>query len=74
MDDEAHDRYMKKMFAEEERTDHRGVLPAKDRIKQYKVKQIKPQRRNLPSAIPGAPHSLDRQLRNTLVTDKQSQS
>jgi hypothetical protein len=42
MDDEAHDRYMKKMFAEEERTDHRGVLPAKDRIKQYKVKQIKP--------------------------------
>ena len=44
MDDEAHDRYMKEMFEADEgyyypeRTDHKGILPAKDRIKQYKVK------------------------------------
>jgi hypothetical protein len=38
MNDENHEKYMKEMFHEEERTDHPGVLPAKDRIKTYKTK------------------------------------
>lgn len=36
------------MFEEEERTEHKGILPANQRIKQYKIKTIK---RNLPSAM-----------------------
>ena len=43
MDDEQHEKYMKKMFYNEERTEHNGILPAKDRIKQYKTKSIKKQ-------------------------------
>ena len=33
MDEEHNEKYMKQMFYEEERTDHPGVLPAKDRIR-----------------------------------------
>jgi hypothetical protein len=33
MDDEHHDRYMREMFYNEERTEHKGILPARDRIK-----------------------------------------
>jgi len=33
MDDENHDRYMREMFYNEERTEHKGILPARDRIK-----------------------------------------
>jgi hypothetical protein len=42
---------MREIFEAEERTDHKGILPAKDRIKQYKTKNI---RRNIPSAFPNA--------------------
>lgn len=49
MDDENHDRYMREMFYNEERTEHKGILPARDRIKQYKTKNI---RRNITTANP----------------------
>ena len=49
MDDEKHDRYMREMFYHEERTEHKGILPARDRIKQYKTKNI---RRNITTANP----------------------
>jgi hypothetical protein len=48
MDDEQHDRYMREMFYNEERTEHKGVLPARERIKQYKTKSI---RRNITTAV-----------------------
>lgn len=52
MDDERHERYMKEIFANEQRTDHRGIIPAKDRIRQYKTRLLK---RQAPStAFPGA--------------------
>ena len=41
MDDEKHDKYMKDMYHYEERTEHKGILPAKERIKQYKIQKIK---------------------------------
>lgn len=47
MDDDNHDRYMKEMFYNEERTEHKGILPARDRIKQYKTKTL---RRNINTA------------------------
>lgn len=47
MDDEKHEAYMREMFEHEERTEHKGIMPARDRIRQYKTKHI---RRNLPSA------------------------
>ena len=34
---------------DEQRTEHKGILPAQQRIKQYKVRTIK---RNIPSALP----------------------
>jgi hypothetical protein len=49
MDDEIHDRYIREMFEEGERTEHKGILPARDRIKQYKTKNI---RRNITTAFP----------------------
>lgn len=61
MDDEAHEKRMKAMFSFDEstenddfvdipeRTAHDKILPAKDRIKQYKTKNL---RRNIPSAWP----------------------
>ena len=33
MDDENHDRYMRDMFYNEERTEHKGILPARERIR-----------------------------------------
>lgn len=51
MDDERHDRYMKDLFEDGERTEHKGILPARDRIKQYKTKNI---RRNIISAMPSS--------------------
>lgn len=44
IDDEKHEQYMREIFKADERTDHKGILPAKDRIKQYKTKAI---RRNI---------------------------
>lgn len=42
MDDEKHEQYMRNMFIyPKERTDIASVLPAKDRIKQYKCRTIK---------------------------------
>lgn len=46
MDDEKHEEYMRDMFRNyeyhpAERTDISSVLPAKDRIKQYKTRTIK---------------------------------
>lgn len=43
MDDDLHDKYMKKMFyadnsEDAERSECPGVIPARERIKQYKVK------------------------------------
>jgi hypothetical protein len=35
------------MFKDAERTEHKGILPAFQRIKQYRIKTIK---RNMPSA------------------------
>ena len=49
MDDDKHDKYLRDMFYYEERTEHKGIIPARERIKQYKTKNI---RRNLPSALP----------------------
>lgn len=49
MDDDNHDKYMREMFYNEERTEHKGILPARDRIRQYKTKNI---RRNIISAMP----------------------
>ena len=49
MDDDKHDRMMRDMFLDYERTEHKGIIPARERIKQYKTKNI---RRNLPSALP----------------------
>ena len=43
MDDVNHDLYMKDLFYNLERTEHKGILPARDRIKQYKVKNIRRQ-------------------------------
>lgn len=53
MDDDKHDRKLRDMFLDwgdgrVERTEHKGIIPARERIKQYKTKNI---RRNLPSAI-----------------------
>ncbi len=42
-DDEQHDKYLKDMFYNEERTEHKGILPARERIKQYKTKVIRRQ-------------------------------
>ena len=50
---------MREIFEEQERTDHKGILPAKDRIKQYKTKTI---RRNIPSAYPGASAQPEKRL------------
>lgn len=50
MSDEKHEKYMRDIFEFDERTEHKGVLPAKDRIKQYRTKNIK---RSIPSAAPG---------------------
>ena len=52
MDDDNHDKYLRAMFEYYERTEHKGIIPARDRIKQYKTKTI---RRNLPSALPTQP-------------------
>lgn len=42
MDNEKHEEYMRNMFKyPKERTDISSVLPAKDRIKQYKTRTIK---------------------------------
>ena len=41
MDDEKHEEHMREIFKEKFRTDHKGILPAKDRIKQFKTKVIK---------------------------------
>ena len=51
LDDEAHERYMKSLFMQypEQRTDHKGIIPPKDRIKNYKIHTIK---RAIPSAMP----------------------
>ena len=49
MDNDAHDKYMRDMFYYDERTEHKGIIPARERIKQYKTKNI---RRNLPTALP----------------------
>ena len=50
MDDDKHDRKLRDMFLyPPERTEHKGIIPARERIKQYKTKTI---RRNLPSALP----------------------
>lgn len=51
MDDEKHEEYMRAIFEGEERTDHKGILPAKDRIRHYKTKNI---RRNIMSHYTGA--------------------
>jgi len=40
---------MRDIFKFEQRTEHKGVLPAKDRLKSYKTKNIK---RHIPSAVP----------------------
>lgn len=40
---------MREIFEDSKRTEHKGVPPARDRIKSYKVKGIK---RNVPSAFP----------------------
>lgn len=42
MDDEKHESYMREVFKNEMRTDHKGIMPAKDRIRQYKTRFIKP--------------------------------
>ena len=49
MDDDKHDKMLRAMFEYEERTEHKGIVPARERIKQYKTRTI---RRNLPSALP----------------------
>lgn len=51
LDDEAHEKYMKNLFMNfpEQRTDHKGIIPPKDRIKNYKVHSIK---KSIPSALP----------------------
>jgi hypothetical protein len=49
MDDDNHDKMLRAMFEYDERTEHKGIIPARERIKQYKTKNI---RRNLPSALP----------------------
>ena len=52
MDDDKHDKMLRAMFEYDERTEHKGIIPARERIKQYKTKTI---RRNLPSALPTQP-------------------
>jgi|DEB0MinimDraft_12_1074336.scaffolds.fasta_scaffold44949_1 hypothetical protein len=52
MDDEKHEKYMREMFEYEERTEHRGVIPARDRIKQFKTRKVF-DGRNITSAIKG---------------------
>lgn len=49
LDEIKRDKEMREMFHMEERTEILGILPAKDRIKNYKVKAL---RKNLPSALP----------------------
>lgn len=49
LDEIRRDKEMREMFHMEERTEILGILPAKDRIKNYKVKAL---RKNLPSALP----------------------
>jgi hypothetical protein len=49
LDEIKRDKNMREMFQMEERTEILGILPAKDRIKNYKVKAL---RKNLPSALP----------------------
>ena len=51
MDDDLHDKYLRDMFyyLPVERTEHKGIIPARERIKQYKTKSI---RRFMPSALP----------------------
>ena len=54
MDDDLHDKYMKSMFYsgstsipdDAERSECPGVIPARERIKQYKTRQI---RRHIPN-------------------------
>lgn len=40
------------MFSEGMRTEHKGILPARDRIKNYKIKTIRP--KGITSANPTA--------------------
>ena len=49
LDEIKRDKEMREMFQMEERTEILGILPARDRIKNYKVKAL---RKNLPSALP----------------------
>ena len=39
------------MFREEERTEHKHIAPARDRIKQFRVNKPRPMKRNMPSAV-----------------------
>ena len=48
MDDDKHDRKLRDMFRYDERTEHKGIIPARERIKQYKTKNI---RRQLPTSM-----------------------
>lgn len=57
MDDDKHDKMLRAMFEYDERTEHKGIIPARERIKQYKTKTI---RRNLPSALPTQPTAKSR--------------
>ena len=41
MDVDLHDKYMKNMFYQGERDDCEGVVPARERIKQYKTRHIR---------------------------------
>ena len=41
MDDLKHEAYKKEMYTYEERTEHKGILPAAQRLKQYKIKTIR---------------------------------
>lgn len=67
LDDERHEQYMREIFEAEERTDHKGILPAKDRIRQYKTKNI---RRNIPSAFPNASQQTTR-LKSSMIKSTQ---
>ena len=58
MDPSKTDKFMKEMFIFEERTDIVGVAPARDRIRQYKTKNIINKRFAPETALPGQRRSM----------------
>jgi hypothetical protein len=65
MDTFIQEKRMDEMFEDGERTEHKGIAPARERIKNFKVRSI--MKRNLPSAYAGTSSKMT--MRTSSVKD-----